>query len=74
MMTHKCSKTRIVWLNSTRLGKYSKYLCKEIGIGLEVESNIRPLFDLEYWPVIKYFLKSEAVSSYSPKFDWRETI
>ena len=44
----------------------------KIGIRLEVESNIRPLFDLlfdpEYWLNIKYFLNSKAGSTYSPKF------
>ena len=29
-MTHKWSKTWIVWLDSTQLGKYSKYLCKKL--------------------------------------------
>ena len=45
----------------------------EIGIQLEVKSNIRPLFyplfDPEYWLNIEYFLNSEAGSSYSLKFE-----
>ena len=30
LQLRKWSKTRIVWLDSTRLGKYSKYLCKKL--------------------------------------------
>ena len=48
-------------------------IVQNIGIRLEVESNIGPLFDLlfdpDYWPNIKYFLNNEARSSYSPKFE-----
>ena len=69
LQLRKWSKTRIVWLDSTRLGKYSKYLCKKLVFD---SRYIRPLFDLlfdpEYWLNIKYFSNSEVGSSYSLKF------
>ena len=52
--------------NSTRL--VIVIIVQYIGIQLEVESNIGPLFDPEYWPNMEYFLNNEARSSYSPKF------
>ena len=47
-------------------------IIQNIGIQLEVESHIGPLFDLlfypDYWPNIEYFFNNEARSNYSPKF------
>ena len=70
-MTHKLSKTWILWLESTRL--VIIIIIQNGGTWLEPESNIRPiigpLFHPEYWPNIKYFLNSKAGSSYLPNFD-----
>ena len=54
------------YFGSTRL--VINTIVQNIGIQLKVESNISPLFNLEYWPNMEYFLNNEARWSYSPKF------
>ena len=53
-------------------------IVQNIGIRLEVDSNIGPLFDPlfrpEYWLNIKYFLNTKVRSSYSPKFGRHESF
>ena len=66
-MTHKWSKARTLWLNSTQL--VMVIIVENIGIRLEVESNIGPLFDPNYWPNIEYFSNNKARSSYLPKIE-----
>ena len=48
-------------------------IVQKIGIQLEVDVYIGPLFDLlfdpEYWLNIKYFSNNKVRSSYSPKVD-----
>ena len=66
-ITHKWSKTQIVWLNSTRL--VIVIIIQNVGIQLEVESNnSRSFFIGSYTNIFqigKFFSNSEGRSSYS---------
>ena len=71
-LTHKSSKTRIVWLDSTRLDKYSKYLSRILVFDWRLSRITRVLFIGSYtnnWRSGKFFSNSKARSSYSPNLE-----